>query len=129
MEQISSLYIILAGILWGIISLFVTQLQSAGLSSMQIVSVRVFFSAVIMVLFLLIRDLKRLKIKLRDLPLFFGTGVLSIVFFNFCYFKAIELTGGAAVPALLASSELKSMKMPSAREAISRSSSVMPSRL
>lgn len=101
MEQISSLYIILAGILWGIISLFVTQLQSAGLSSMQIVSVRVFFSAVIIVLFLLIRDVKRLKIKLRDLPLFFGTGVLSIVFFNFCYFKAIELTGGAAVPALL----------------------------
>lgn len=68
---------------------------------MQIVSVRVFFAAAIMVLYLIFRDRQALKIKFKDLPLFFGTGVCSIVFFNFLYFETIELTGGAAVPALL----------------------------
>lgn len=97
----NSVYIILAGILWGIISLFVTQLQKMGLNSMQVVSVRVFFSALVLVVFLLIKDKSRLKIKLKDIPLFFGTGVCSIIFFNFCYFEAIEVIGGAAVPALL----------------------------
>lgn len=31
-----------------------------------------------------------LKIKLQDAPIFIGTGILSIVFFNWCYFTAIE---------------------------------------
>lgn len=97
----NSVYIILAGILWGIISLFVTQLQNMGLNSMQVVSVRVFFSALVLVVFLLIKDKSKLKIKLKDIPFFFGTGVCSIIFFNFCYFEAIEVIGGAAVPALL----------------------------
>lgn len=97
----NSVYIILAGILWGIISLFVTQLQEMGLNSMQVVSVRAFFSALILVVFLLIKDKSKLKIKLKDIPLFLGTGVFSIIFFNFCYFESIEVIGGAAVPALL----------------------------
>ncbi|MCI6582669.1 MAG: DMT family transporter [Oscillospiraceae bacterium] len=100
-NEISSLFILTAGVLWGIISLFVRHLQETGLTSMQIVSVRVLLAAVIMVLYLVLRDRQALRIKLKDLPLFFGTGVCSIVFFNFCYFKTIELTGGAAVPALL----------------------------
>ena len=42
-----------------------------------------------------------MKIKLKDIPLFCGTGICSIVFFNFCYFQSIEIIGGAAIPALL----------------------------
>ncbi len=97
----NAVYIILAGILWGIISIFVIELQGIGFNSMQVVSVRVFFSAVVLVLFLLIKDRSLLKIKLKDIPLFLGTGVCSIIFFNFCYFEAIEVIGGSAVPALL----------------------------
>lgn len=97
----NSLYIIIAGILWGIVSIFVNLLKETGFNSMQIVSVRTFFSAVVLVLYLLIKDKTQLKIKLKDIPLFIGTGVCSIIFFNFCYFEAIEVIGGAAVPALL----------------------------
>jgi drug/metabolite transporter (DMT)-like permease len=79
----------------------VTQLKALGLDSMEIVALRVLFSAVILVLYLLVRDRSQLKIKLKDIGLFFGTGVLSIVFFNYCYFQAITLIGGASIPALL----------------------------
>ena len=99
--NINALFIVIAGALWGIISIFVNALHSIGFSSMQIVALRVSFSAIMLVLFLLIKDKKLLKIKLKDIPLFCGTGILSIVFFNFCYFQAIEITGSSAVPALL----------------------------
>ena len=68
---------------------------------MQIVAIRVSVSALILVAALLITDAKQLKIRPRDIPLFFGTGVCSIVFFNFCYFEAIDLVGGSSLPALL----------------------------
>lgn len=97
----SSIFIIIAGILWGIISVFVTSLKSIGFSSMEVVALRVIFSAIILVIYLLVTDRSKLKIKLKDIPLFCGTGICSIVFFNFCYFQSIEIIGGAAIPALL----------------------------
>lgn len=68
---------------------------------MQVVALRVLMSSAVLAVYLLINDRSKLKIFLKDIPLFLGTGVCSIVFFNFCYFKAIEITGGASVPALL----------------------------
>lgn len=99
--SINALFIIIAGALWGIISIFVNGLHIIGFSSMEIVALRVSFSAVILALFLLIKDRKYLKIRLKDIPLFCGTGICSIVFFNFCYFQAIDIMGSSAVPALL----------------------------
>ena len=97
----SSIFIIIAGILWGIISVFVTSLKSIGFSSMEVVALRVIFSAIILLIYLLVTDRSKLKIKLKDIPLFCGTSICSIVFFNFCYFQSIEIIGGAAIPALL----------------------------
>lgn len=95
------IYIIIAGILWGIISLFITALKDMGFDSMQCVAIRVFFSAVLMVSYLFCRDKSLLSIHFKDIGYFIGTGILSVVFFNFCYFEALKLIGGAAVPALL----------------------------
>lgn len=95
------IFILTAGILWGIISIFVNVLSELGFTSMQIVAVRVFFSAAILLIYLLICDKKALKIRFKDIPFFLGTGVFSIIFFNFCYFQAIRLMGGSAIPALL----------------------------
>lgn len=97
----NAIYIILAGTLWGIISIFINSLKSIGFDSMQCVAVRAFFTALILFLYLLITDKSKLKIKGKDIKYFIGTGIFSIVFFNFCYFEAIEMIGGAAVPALL----------------------------
>lgn len=97
----NAMYIIIAGTLWGIISIFVNQLKLIGFNSMQVVSIRVLFSALVLIFYLLIKNRKLLKINFKDIPLFIGTGVGSIIFFNYCYFEAIEIIGGASIPALL----------------------------
>ena len=60
----NTVYIIVAGILWGIISIFVTQLQSVGLSSMEIVALRVFFSAVLLTVYILVNSPPPTLVKL-----------------------------------------------------------------
>lgn len=95
------IYIIIAGCLWGIIALFINELNKIGFSSMQCVAIRVFLSAVILLTYLCIKKRAFLYIKLKDIKYFIGTGILSIVFFNFCYFECIKIIGGAAIPALL----------------------------
>lgn len=97
----NSIYIILAGLFWGIIPLFVRQLQETGFDSMETVCIRVTISSILLILFIVLKDKSKLRIRLKDIPLFMGTGVLSIVFFNFCYFEAIKVIGGSSLPALL----------------------------
>lgn len=97
----SALCIIGAGIFWGIISIFVNMLKELGFDSLQCVAIRVFFAALFLILYLWFKDREKLKIDIKDVKYFLGTGILSIVFFNYCYFEAIEVIGGAAVPALL----------------------------
>ena len=96
-----SVYVILAGILWGVISIFINILSAAGFTSMQCVALRAFFTVLMLFFYILITDRSKFKVRLRDLPCFLGTGILSIVFFNFCYFRCIEIMGSSAVPALL----------------------------
>jgi len=93
--------ILAAGGLWGIISVFVRTLQYAGFTSMQCVAIRAFFTAIFLFLYLCVKDPHSLRIRLRDIPLFIGTGICSILLFNYCYFEAIDVIGSAAVPALL----------------------------
>lgn len=87
-----SLFVVSAGILWGMMGLFVRSLSDAGLSVMEISFLRTGLSAVILFLLLLFYDRKLLLIKLKDLWCFFGTGVLSITFFGVCYFSSINIT-------------------------------------
>lgn len=100
-DYMKAFLILISGALWGLIALFVNMLKWLGLNSIQCVALRVLLSAVILIVYILITDKSQLKIKLRDIGYFIGTGILSIVFFNFCYFEAIEQMGGVAVPALL----------------------------
>lgn len=97
----NSFYIMTAGGLWGIISIFINMLKDIGFNSLQCVAIRAFFTALLLFFYLFLKDNRKLKIKKRDIIFFIGTGVGSIVFFNYCYFQAIEVIGGAAVPALL----------------------------
>lgn len=97
----NKIYIIAAGCLWGIISIFINVLKEVGFDSLQCVAVRAFFAAVLLFLYLLFTDKEKLRIAWKDVKYFLGTGICSIVFFNYCYFEAIERIGGAAIPALL----------------------------
>lgn len=92
------LYIILGAVLWGTIGIFVQLLQAHGFGAFEVVAVRVITAGIIMVSFLLFKDPGLLKIKLTDVKYFVGTGILSIVFFNWCYFTTMkELSLSVAV--------------------------------
>lgn len=101
MKKVAVLLVVIAGTLWGMIGYFVRELQSQGLSSMQIVSIRMTVSAVVFSLFALIFKRDLFNIKLKDLWCFLGTGVLSVATFSFCYFKAIEYSSLSQASVLL----------------------------
>lgn len=100
MKTRSYLYIIGAAALWGLIGLFVKTIAAQGFSSMQIVALRSVASATCITLVMLWRGLSQLRIALRDTWMFVGTGIFSLVFFNFCYFNCIQ-GSSLAVAALL----------------------------
>ncbi len=101
MKKIAPVFILTAGILWGCLGCFVRELNACGLYAMEIVSLRAIVTAVFMGVFLAIYNRRLLIIRLRDLWCFLGTGICSIVFFNFCYFKAIAMTSLSVAAVLL----------------------------
>ncbi len=103
--------IITAGVLWGLMGLFVRNLDSYGITSMQIVALRAVFTALMMAAVTLVYDRKLFKIKIRDCWCFLGTGICSIVFFNFCYFRTITLTSLSAAAVLLYTAPIMVMIM------------------
>ncbi|MCR1898607.1 DMT family transporter [Irregularibacter muris] len=106
MKKTSYLYVIFAATLWGGIGVFFKILSGLGFSQMQVVAIRVTSAAIALTLYILIKDPSLLKIKLKDCWCFVGTGIISLVFFNWCYFTAIELTSLAVAAVLMYTSPI-----------------------
>lgn len=95
------LQIIAAAALWGCIGLFLKLLTAAGLTSMQGVALRSVVGVIFYGLFLFFTDRKALFIVPKDWYYFFGTGVCSLLFFNWCYFNAITRSSMSVAAVLL----------------------------
>ncbi len=91
MKKYAPFFVLCAGILWGTIGIYVKKLNNTGLNSMDIVAIRAALTAFALFLCLLIYKRQLLVIRIRDIWCFVGTGVFSIVFFNYCYFRAMTL--------------------------------------
>lgn len=96
----ASAAILCAGILWGCISIPVRRLSSVGFQPIQVTFIRLFCAAVLLILYTAVFHREKLHVQLRDLPLFVGTGIVSIVLFNCCYFYAMT-RGEASVAVVL----------------------------
>ncbi|CDQ40284.1 MULTISPECIES: DMT family transporter [Virgibacillus] len=95
-------YIILGAGLWGTISWYVKNLYTYGFTPMEVVILRVWTTAILLVIFLLCFARNKLKLaSLKDIRYFIGTGIFSIAFFNFCLFTAMELSTIPVATALL----------------------------
>lgn len=101
MEKKAYLNIIIAATLWGCIGIFLKLLSAVGFSSMENVAIRSTLSALIYGVCLAFRDPPSLKISPRHWYYFFGTGVCSLVFFNWCYFNTISRSSMAVAAVLL----------------------------
>ncbi|MBQ2184354.1 MAG: EamA family transporter, partial [Lachnospiraceae bacterium] len=71
-QGIGTLLIIIAGIFWGSMGIFVRKLTEDGFNSIQIVAIRLTLAALFFCLILLIKDRKGFKISPKDIPLFLG---------------------------------------------------------
>ena len=91
-RRLSPMFVIMAGACWGIIGIFSKSLLGIGFSPIQIVFLRFGIAAVLVWLYILIFDRKKIRILLRDIWMFFGTGIFSLTMFSTLYFTTIQRT-------------------------------------
>ena len=101
MKRLAPLLIILAGCLWGTMGLFVRRLNAMGLASMEIVEIRSILAVLILFPCTLLKNRSLLKVSPKNLLPLAGSGILSIVFFNYCYFTTIARMNLSAAAILL----------------------------
>ncbi|WP_249366898.1 DMT family transporter [Neobacillus rhizophilus] len=91
MSRPSSIFFIaISASLWGIIAIFVRKLASLGFTSMEIVTIRVVTAAILLGVIGICKYRPNLRVNLSDIKLFTGTGIFSIVLFNWCYFTSVN---------------------------------------
>lgn len=101
MNQKASIAVILAGILWGTISIFIRALSAAGISSLEIAMIRMIVAALLFTAVVALKDKKLLRVGLGDQWMFVGTGIVSVVLFNCCYFSTIVNSEASVAVVLL----------------------------
>ena len=103
---LGDILIIIAGLFWGSMGIFVRHLNGLGFTSVQVACLRLVTAGVIFAVILLIKDPKGFKIKAKDIPLFLALGLVSILFFTCCYFTAIRLMTMSTAAILLYTSPI-----------------------
>ena len=101
-----NILIIIAGLFWGSMGIFVRHLNDLGFTSIQVACLRLTMAGILFAVILLIKDPKGFKISLKDIPLFLALGLVSILFFTCCYFTAIRLMTMSTAAILLYTSPI-----------------------
>jgi drug/metabolite transporter (DMT)-like permease len=100
-NKLAILFIGAAASLWGIIGIFVSYFYELGFSPIQVVTIRALSSSVFLVFYVCLRNRQLFRIKVSDSKYFIGTGIFSIVLFNWCLFSTIEETSISIASILL----------------------------
>ena len=110
-SNLGPILIIIAACFWGSMGIFVRHLEAYGFTAIQIVSIRLTLAAVIFSILQIFIDRAGFKIALRDILLFLGLGLGSILFFTICYFSAITIMPLSTAAILLYTSPIWIMLM------------------
>ena len=111
MERKSTAYVLAAGALWGCICLFVRPLSDAGIGALDIAAIRMGVGAIGVLAIILAKNRSLLRIRLRDIWLFVGTGVVSLTLFNLCYITCFNMSENSIAVVLLYTSPIWIMLM------------------
>lgn len=106
MKKAAWFFVAAAAVIWGTMGIWVRGFHAYGLDSMDIVAWRCIGTAVCMGAGLFLYNKKLLIIRLKDFWCFLGTGIASILFFNYCYFKSIEMIDLSTAAVLLYTSPI-----------------------
>ena len=99
-----SLLIIVAGLSWGMLGIFLRQLSFAGLNALEVCAIRGLGTVAILGIALACWQPKLFRIRWRDCWCFIGGGCVSVLLFNYCYFLTLQRTSiGIAVTLLYTS--------------------------
>ncbi len=101
MKNKYSLLAIGAGVFWGTMGFFRRSLDGMGLSAMGVITIRCTFAAIVFAAVMLLADRNAFRLKLRDAWVFLGSGVISLLVFGWCYFKAMDYMSLSAAAILL----------------------------
>jgi drug/metabolite transporter (DMT)-like permease len=86
----SVLCVLAAGMLWGCMGILVRTMNGGGFTSLEVTAFRSLVTAMLMLAGMAVFKRKELKVKWKDLWCFVGTGILSVAFFNICYFTCMH---------------------------------------
>ena len=111
MKKIAPFFVLSAGTLWGAMGVFVRKLGAYGFSPLQIACLRILFGALLFSLIAGVFQRELLNIRLRDMGLFLGMGLLSLLLFTVCYFTTIDLASLSVAAILLYTSPIWVMLM------------------
>lgn len=89
MKKSALLFIIIAGVFWGTSGLFSSWLTPYGFTPVQMTTMRGTVSAVLMVIYILIKDPKLFRLPKKEILLVLGSGS-SLFFTAFTYFMSIK---------------------------------------
>lgn len=99
--NLSFIFIIIAATLWGTAGIFVRTIEQTSITQLQLVFGRMLFSSALVGIIILFKDKNLFRIKLKDLWVFALGGVMSIVFFNYCYYKTMSYTSLSVAAVLM----------------------------
>ncbi len=95
------IYVIIAATCWGTTGLFNRFITPTGLAQTQIFFMRCFVTLVLLCLWMLATDRSAFRIRMRDLWMFLGSGLLSLTLFGLSYFSAMQLMSLSVAVVLL----------------------------
>ena len=99
-QGLGMVMILAAASMWGTIGFLTRMINPLGFSSLSLIFYRALTTAVIMGIIILFKDKSLFRIKLRDIWIFIGSGVISFFAFNVCYMLSIG-ENSLAVAAIL----------------------------
>lgn len=93
--------VLTAGTFWGFMGLFARKLNAAGFGALEVAQTRITTGLALVGLYLLLFNREALRIRLKDVWCFLGTGIISLLLFSVCYFNALTYTSLSVAAILL----------------------------
>ena len=90
-----------SGFCWGFMGFFSRHLNDLGIDSSGVIIARCSFAAICFAILITCTNRDEFRVKPKDIWCFLGSGLLSLLFFTFCYFNAIRLMSLSAAAILL----------------------------
>ena len=95
------IFIVIAGMLWGFMGVFVNTVKYFGFTALECSALRVISASLMLLLYTSLTDRQKLKISLKDIPLLLATGFIGISGMSMLYILSIDKTSLSTAAVLL----------------------------